>query len=121
MLTSSSGTGDGIQDARGARQKKRGTLSCDKVSAKVIWTPGTSAATVSNLYLAPRKNKQRRRCTNVGSLALSGEIADTTAALSQLNCMMERLEVLSQTVAAGSSSLAVMSHCWALGYFSQVT
>ena len=100
MLTSSSDTGDGIQDAHGTRQKIRGTLSCDKASAKVFWTPDTSAATASNLYLARRKNKQRRRCTDVGSLALPGEIADTSAALSQLNCMMERLEVLPQTVAA---------------------
>ena len=100
MLTSSSGTGDGIRDARGARQKKRGTLSRDKASAKVFWTPGTLAATSWNLYLAPRKNKQRRRCSNDGYLAFPAEIADTTAVLSQLNCMMERLQVLPQTAAA---------------------
>ena len=124
MLTSSSGIGDGVRDACGAKQKKRGTLSRDKASAKVFWTPGTWAATAWNLYLASRKNKQRRRCASVGSLALPAEITDTTAALSQLNCTMERLQVLPQIAAArimGSSSLAAMSHCWALGYFSQVT
>ena len=45
MLTSSSGIGDGIQDAYGTRQKKGGILSRDKASAKVFWTPGTLAAT----------------------------------------------------------------------------
>ena len=76
MVTSSSGTGDGIRYACGARQKKRGMLSRDKASAKVLWTPGTWAATAWNLYLASRKNRQRRRCANVGSLALPAEITD---------------------------------------------
>ena len=44
MLASSSAIGDGIRDACGARQKKRGILSRIKASAKVFWTPGTWAA-----------------------------------------------------------------------------
>ena len=124
MVTNSSGIEDGIRYACGARQKKRRMLSRDKASAKVFWTPGTWAATAWNLYLASRKNRQRRRYANVGSLALPAEVTDTTAALLQLNCTMERLQVLPQIAAArimGSISLAAISYCWALGYFSQVT
>ena len=56
------------------------------------------AASAWNLYLASTKKKKKkkkkywRRCANLGFLALPDEITDTTAALSQLNCMVEQLQ-----------------------------